>query len=245
MWLRRRAALFLLALAALSVSACQRGIFREYEYEEEIYLKLDGSATVIVNTSIPALVALRGAPLEARPDATVDRTAIRRYFESPALTVSRVSRPWRRSGRRFVQVRIETDDIRTLAKAAPFAWSRYRLASRNGQIVYEQELGAASAAPPPQTNWTGRELVAVRMHVPSRIQYHNAPTRQVERGNILSWEQPLRDRLAGKPLALEVRMESESILAKTLTIFGLSATAAFTLLAAIVWWVRRSGRVAA
>ena len=33
--------------------------------------------------------------------------------------------------------------------------------------------------------------------VPSRIRYHNAPSRVEERGNILSWEQPLRDRLMG------------------------------------------------
>jgi len=52
------------ALAMLVVmSACSGGtatLFRQYEYEEEIYLSLDGRATVYVNTSIPALNALRG-----------------------------------------------------------------------------------------------------------------------------------------------------------------------------------------
>ena len=81
----------------------------------------------------------------------------------------------------------------------------------------------------------------MRLHVPSRIEYHNAPSREVERGNILSWEQPLVDRLQGKPLRVEVRMESESILARTLTIFGLAAVAAFALLAGVVIWVRRRG----
>ena len=34
-----------------------------YEYEEELYLGLDGSATLNVNASVPALVALRGVDL--------------------------------------------------------------------------------------------------------------------------------------------------------------------------------------
>ena len=35
------------------------------------------------------------------------------------------------------------------------------------------------------------------IHIPSRVTYHNAPSHRVERGNILSWEQPLKARLAG------------------------------------------------
>jgi len=46
----------------LSAAACNRaaGFFRQYEYEEEMYLSLDGSATVYVNASIPALNAQIG-----------------------------------------------------------------------------------------------------------------------------------------------------------------------------------------
>jgi len=90
--------------------------------------------------------------------------------------------------------------------------------------------------------WQGDELVAVRLHVPAKIQFHNAPSKQVERGNIVSWEQPLKDRLAGQPLRVEVRMERNSILAWTLTIFGASAAAAAILFAGVIWWVRRKGR---
>ena len=36
-----------------------RGLTRQYEYEQDIYLDLDGSASVIVNASIPALIAPR------------------------------------------------------------------------------------------------------------------------------------------------------------------------------------------
>ncbi len=196
---------------------------------------------MIVNTSLAALATLRGAKLDVEPQATVDREAIRALYTSPATRVTRVSRPWRRNGRRFVQVRVETDDVRTLGRAAPFAWSAYEFRERSGRFTFVQNLGDPVPGALALPAWSGSEIVAVRLHVPSRIEYHNAPSREVERGNILSWEQPLVDRLQGKPLRVEVRMESESILARTLTIFGLAAVAAFALLAGVVIWVRRRG----
>ena len=102
-----------------------------------------------------------------------------------------------------------------------------------------------SVLPNAKGPWQGSELVAVRLHVPAKIQFHNAPSKKVERGNIVSWEQPLKDRLAGQPLRVEVRMERNSILAWTLTIFGASAAAAAVLFVLVIWWVRRKGRQAA
>jgi hypothetical protein len=238
---RSAVAAVVLGASVLASVQCGKRLFRQYEYEEEIYLYLDGSATVIVNASIPALVALRGLDHDTNPRAAVDRAKIRRFYESDVTQVTRVSRPWRRANRRFVHVRVETRDIRALARAAPFAWSVYRLVERGGSYTYTQRLGAA-AGKPVDAGWDGSEIVAVRMHVPSRVEFHNAPSREVERGNILAWEQPLRDRLAGRPVNLHVRMETGSILARTLTIFGLSLAAALALMASIVWWVVRKGR---
>jgi hypothetical protein len=77
-----------------------------------------------------------------------------------------------------------------------------------------------------KVGWTGKELVAFRLHLPSRIRHHNArdintnETLTTERGNILRWEQYLADRLDGVPVEIEVRMESQSILYTTLWLFG-------------------------
>jgi hypothetical protein len=241
--LRRVILSILLSALALAGAACGTGnLFgREYEYEEEIYLKVDGSATVVVNASLAALSALRGAPSFEDASGTVDRDAIRRFFGSPVTEVTRVSRPWTRHGRTFVQVRVATDDIRSLGKAMPFAWSTYAFAERGETVTFVQSLGAA-VLPNATGPWQGNEIVAVRLHVPAKIQFHNAPSKQVERGNIVSWEQSLKDRLAGKPLRVEVRMERNSILAWTLTIFGASAAAAAVLFVLVIWWVRRKGR---
>ena len=55
--------------------------------------------------------------------------------------------------------------------------------------------------------WDGSEVVAFRVHFPSRILDHNArdlekdvPS-EIARGNILAWEQKLSDRLDGQPVA--------------------------------------------
>ena len=48
--------------------------------------------------------------------------------------------------------------------------------------------------------WNGREIVAFRLHLPSKVGYHNAGPDNPKRGNILVWEQPLADRLRGSRL---------------------------------------------
>src|SRR6266566_908660 len=92
-------------LSALCVlcAACAGGttLFRQYEYEEEIYLSLDGTATVYVNSSLAALNALRGASFDTSPGARVDTAAIRAFYSTPHTNVTRVP-SWRRSNRRFV-----------------------------------------------------------------------------------------------------------------------------------------------
>lgn len=229
-------------------AACSRGLTRQYEYEEEIYLSLDGSATVIVNASIPALVALRGLRLNPKPRARFDRAAVAAAYQGPGARLVRISRPWRRHGRRFVQVRLDVDDIRRLDQVPPFSWSTYRLDRRGDLIEYRQRVGASEDVPVGDVGWTGGELVAFRLHVPSRIRFHNVRDLdrqgpgEVERGNILRWEQRLTDRLKGQPLEMVARMEAESILRATLWLFVLSGVAALFVLGSWIWWMVRKGR---
>ena len=241
------AALF---LAVLVGSACGAGGFlgKRYEYEEDVTIDLDGSATLTINASIPALVALRGVDLDVS-SSRVDRDRIRAAYESPVTEVTRVSRPWRRSGRRFVQVRVRTDDIRRLSEATPFAWSSYQLTASGGEHTFQQVVGPSAMKPASLTKvgWDGSELVAFRLHLPSRIIEHNSrdpdtnETNSVQRGNIVAWEQHLADRLEGRPVQIVVRMSSESILYRTLWLFASAFGAAVFLLAAFAWWTMRKG----
>ena len=227
----------MLAVAACAVVSCSSGgLFRQYEYEEDIYLALDGTATVYVNTSVAALNALRGASLDTRPSARVDRDAVRAFYASPVTRVMQVSQS-RRSGRRFVHVRIDVDDIRRLSAAGPFQWSRYELRRQDDLYFYLQTIGAAANTDVGDVEWTGREIVSFRLHLPSKIAYHPAGVENFKRGNILVWEQPLTDRLQGTPLVLDARMQTQSILYRTLLLFLgtlLAVAATFALVIALV-----------
>lgn len=236
-----RQALALTVLALLLLASCARPFGRQYEYEEEIYIGLDGSATIIVNSSLPALAALHGLDVPIDPAAPIDRDRIRALYESPVARVTRVSRPWRRDGRRFIQVRLEVADITRLSESAPFAWARYGFTRADQSVRFVQELGASTGTSVGEVGWHGEELVAVRLHVPSRVTFHNAPSRLVERGNILSWEQSLKARLAGEPLRVEARFGVQRILVLTVALFLAAMAAAAVTVGGLIWWVVRKG----
>jgi hypothetical protein len=227
--------LFVGTIACSGVSS----IFRQYEYEEEIYLSLDGTATVYVNSSLAALNALRGTSFDASPTARVDAPALRTFFNSATTRVTRVSQS-RRNGRRYVHVRLDTDDVRRLSEVAPFAWSKYDFRHDGDVFTYRQTVGDSSTKGEAVRGWNGREIVAFRLHLPSKIRFHN--TRPEVRGNILVWEQSLADRLRSQPLMLEARMDPQSILYRTLWLFGITFVAVGIAFVLVIWWVMRRGR---
>jgi hypothetical protein len=257
----RTRAVLLALVVAVGAARCGGGpaaIFGpQYEYEEDLTLSLDGSATLVVNASIPALVVLRGLPLSIDPASRVDQARVRAIYSSPYAEVTRVN-TWTRAKRRFVGVTLRVPDIRALTKAAPFSWSTYDLHQENGLTVFKQTLGASAFKPGtmPNVGWSGQELVAFRLHLPSRIEYQNSRTldtdepRGASRGNILTWEQHLADRLDNKPIAWEngvpgvmaVRMDSQSILYRTLWLFGLAFLGAVGVLVLLIWLTMRRGK---
>ncbi|MFA5910989.1 MAG: hypothetical protein WC815_19605 [Vicinamibacterales bacterium] len=232
-----RIAFGLVLVSVLLSTACGSVISRKYEYEEEIFLALDGSASVYVNASVPALVALRGAALPVDPAARLDRQVVRDIYSSPVTQVANVNTS-RRDGRRYVHLRINVADIRKLSEAAPFAWSQYRFQDKDGLFEYGQTVQAAAGKDVGNVGWEGNELVAVRVHLPSKVEFHNSPSRTIERGNIIVWEQPLAERQKGTPLELTVRMQPESILFRTLALFGVMMAAVAVTFAAAIWFVK-------
>jgi len=233
--------LLLLLICACAVPACGvRSPFKaQPEYEEEIYLALDGSATVNVNASLASLVALRGADFPTDPRARVDRADVRRFFEGPGVRVTSVSLA-RRHLRRFAHVAMAVDDVRKLSQLAPFAWSRYRLDARQDAVDFQQTVGKPAGRAVSNVGWDGSERVAFRMHIPSEILYHNAEG--VQRGNILEWDQPLTARLNGEALDLQVNMGPRSILYSTLLLFGGTVLAVAATFAIVIWLIARKGR---
>jgi hypothetical protein len=233
----------------IGVGGCVNPLARQYEYDEQTYLSVDGSATVVIAASVPALVALRGLPLDASGDARLDAAGVRQVFLDAGCDVDRVSRPWRRNGRRFVQVTVTVAGVGKAMTCGPLAWSEYEFEQIGERLIYRQTVGVPTGAVPADVNWTGAELVGFKLHLPSRVLHHNVrrladnEPGTLERGNILTWEQRLSDRLAGVPVTMEVETDAESILYRTIYLFAGTFTAAVLLLVGVVWFVIRRGRI--
>jgi hypothetical protein len=133
-------AILVVGTAAAWPAGCG-SLTKQFEYEEDVTLSLDGSATIYLNASLAALVALRGADLDLHPNARFDAERIRAFFTSPVTRVGRVS-SYRRHGRRYTYVRIDVDDIRRLSTARPFAWATYALDRSPTEAVFRQTVGA-------------------------------------------------------------------------------------------------------
>jgi hypothetical protein len=241
----RRRRLFDIGLVAclLALNGCSGNLLsRKYEYEEDVYLRLDASATVYINAAVPALIALRGVDLPLDPKARLDRLKVRELYEAPGARVGSVTLS-RRDNRRYVHLRLEVADVRTLDTSPPLAWSAYGFDRQDGLFEYRQIVGAAAGRAVASVGWDGTELAAFRLHLPSRVVFHNSPSKTIRRGNIIEWEQPLADRMKGLPVDIRIQMETESILVRTMTLFGLMALAVAATFAGVIWWVRsRAGR---
>jgi hypothetical protein len=232
-----RLAYALMLIAVLASIACGNVIARKYEYEEEIFLDLTGSATVYINASVPALVSLRGVNLPVDSKARLDREAVREFYESPVSHVASVTTS-RREGRRYVHLRINVADIRKLGEAPPFAWSEYAYRESEGLYEFDQTMRGAANQSVGNVGWDGNELVAVRLHLPSKVTWHNAPSKRVERGNIIVWEQLLTERQKGTPVEIVARMETQSILVRTLALFAAMGVLVVITFIAVIWFVR-------
>src|SRR5205809_5110326 len=100
--MRAAAIVPLLMMVLIATASCSGGgLFKQYEYEEDMYLALDGSATLYVNSSTAALAALRGTTFDTNPDAVIDRDAVRAYYTTPVSNVDRRPTTSRRNGRRY------------------------------------------------------------------------------------------------------------------------------------------------
>jgi hypothetical protein len=229
-----------LCCSALAAACSGRVLKPQYEYEEELYLDLDGSATLNLNASVPALVALHGVDLPTNARARLDRDRVRALFADDAGSDVTLSTS-RRNGRRFVHVSVQVEDVRDLTRIGPFAWSTYELRRDDERLDFNQAVGPSAGRSITDVGWDGTEIIAFRMHVPSEILFHNSPA-DVRRGNILVWEQPLSARTRGEPLALRVQMAPSSILYTTLLLFGSTIFAAAATFAGVIWWLARRGR---
>ena len=92
-----------------------------------------------------------------------------------------------------------------LGEAPMFAWSDYHFDVNGERAEYRQAVGAPAGREVGDVGWSGQERVAFRLHLPSRVTFHNSPSKEILRGNIIVWEQSLDERRHGAPIAIDVQ----------------------------------------
>jgi hypothetical protein len=230
--LARAACLVLLAGAS---AACPT-----YEYEHEIWLRVDGSGTVNV-TGRPALwTAFKGLGDARDPDATATPDAARVLFERSGLRVRRATLT-RRAGQPYLFVSADFDDVNALAATPAFPDLALSLRRASGRLHLEGRWSLPPTAP--DVGGRDREgLMAVRFHLPSKVYSHDNAADGVERGNIVGWRQDVAAARDGRPLAVGAVMDERSILLSTVVLFGGAIALAVAILALTFWVVARRGR---
>jgi hypothetical protein len=226
-------------LSLLILTAATRACLT-YEYEHEIWLRVDGSGTVNV-TGRPALwTAFKGLGDPKNPDATATIEAARGLFERSGLRVRRVTLT-RRGGHPYLFVSADFSDVNALSATAAFPDLVLGLRHERGRLFLDGRW-----ARPPAAEDIGpgdRDgLMAVRLHLPSKVYSHRNAADGVERGNIVSWRQDVAQALDGRALDVGAEMDERSILSSTVLLFGTAIVLALAILFAVYWAVVRRGR---
>jgi len=222
-----------LALALLAAAALRGCV--AYEYEHEIWIRVDGSGTVNVTGRPELWTAFKGIALPPENDAA--RETARRLFEESGLRVRRVTIT-RRDGRPYLFVSADFDDVNRLAGTAAFPDLRLGLRPDGERLRLE-----GTWAPPPAARGAPADdgQMAVRFHLPSKVYEHHNAMDGVERGNIVGWRQDVRAALSGGTLDFGAVIDRRSILVSTIGLFAAAIVLALSILASLILWVRRRG----
>jgi len=222
-------------LAAAALRGCA-----SYEYEHEVWLRVDGSGSVNV-TGRPALwTAFKSLPLDPQGDPDAIKRAARELFERSGLQVKRVTLTIRR-GQRYLFVSADFRDVNRISYTPAFPDLRIGLRREAGRLQLDGSWQRPlEALPGGEQDKDG--LMAVRFHLPSKVYRHRRAAFGVERGNILGWLQETAKAVDGGRLEFGAEMDERSILSSTVLLFVGAVLLAVMLLAFGLWAVVRRGK---
>jgi hypothetical protein len=219
--------LILLVSWALALPACT-----SYEYEEEVFLEVDGSGRLRVSGSSEILEVLHDLSEGGNTSSMTSR------FEGPGFELDSI-RETERDGRTFVHVQGRFADWNELCAHPAFAERECRL------VVTDDELALTLTLPPPKGDVPEGAppdaTLALRFHFPSAVHYHNARS-DIERGNIIGWERSVSEHFDADALVVEARFERRSVLATTAIILGTAVALVLFSVALALFLIVRKGR---
>lgn len=221
-----RIAVLVLAIAP-GVGGCV-----SYEYEEEVFLGVDGSGRLRVSGSSEILEALYGAP-------PGELRSMRSQFEGDGFEIDSV-RETERRGRSFVHVQGRFADWNQACELPAFRDRECSLGVNDDGV-----LELRFALPSPQRTVPGGvpsdAILAIRFHFPSTVRFHNSSA-GIERGNIIGWKRTVSDHFRGEALVVHARFERRSVLATTAVVIGAAVGIVLLSVTIALFLIVRRGR---
>ncbi len=225
-------------VAALLLVATFRGCVR-YEYEHEFWLKVDGSGSVRITGRPELWTAFKGLALDDRDPAAI-RKAARALFEGSGLQVRKVV-VVRRRGHRYLSLTADFADVNRISYTPAFPDLRLGIRRDDGRLEldgsWQRPLEAVAAGDDARDG-----LMAVRLHLPSKVYAHRRAAEGLERGNILTWRQETAAALDDGRIEFGAELDERSILFSTVMLFAGAVVLAVLLLSFVLWGLVRRGR---
>jgi hypothetical protein len=221
---------------ALLLAASIRGCVT-YEYEHELWLRVDGSGSVRVTGRPELWTVFKG--LGPREESTFAESACA-VFQASGLRVRR-SAVTRRKGRNYLLVEADFDDVNRIGGTPAFPDLRISLTRRGDRLLLDGHWTRPPRAPEGDAVETDGTM-AVRFHLPSRIYDHENAAAGVERGNIVAWRQDVAAALEGASIDFGAALDPRSILWSTVGLFAAAIVGALAILGASLALVVRRGR---
>jgi hypothetical protein len=227
-------------VTAVLLAASIRGCV-SYEYDHELWLRVDGSGSVRVTGRPELWTAFKGLGLrEGAIEGSNSAEAARALFEASGLRVRRTA-VTRRKGGRYLLVEADFDDVNRIGGTPAFPDLRISLTRRGDRLVLDGQWTRPSR-PPRDAAAEADGTMAVRFHLPSRIYDHKNAAAGVERGNIVAWRQDVASALEGASIDFGAVLDPRSILWSTVALFAAAIVGALAILGASFAWVVRRGR---
>jgi hypothetical protein len=223
----------------LLLAAGLRGCVR-YEYEHEVWLKVDGSGSITVTGRPELWTAFKGLPLDPNGDPDAIKKAARELFERSGLQVSKTTLV-RRRGHRYLYVAADFKDVNRISYTPAFPDLRVGLRREAGRLKLDGSWQRPIESLP-GTDEPREGLIAVRFHLPSKVYSHRRAVEGLERGNILGWRTETAQALDGGRIEFGAELDERSILFSTVMLFAGAVVLAVILLAVALWAIVRRGR---
>lgn len=205
-------------LSMLLLAATLRGCVT-YEFDQEFWLKTDGSGSFTVTAPLWVWNAVKNVGQATDLDATVNEETVGAVFQDAAILKPRVKKTTQ-NGHPYITVSGDFTNVNSLVGTRAFPDLVIALQPESDHLRLFGVWRRPAFSGTGQGDESG--LMAVRFHIPSEIQAHRNASNGIERGNILSWQQDLRGGIAGAPIDFGATIGTRRLLSATLGPLGLA-----------------------